>query len=227
MRILVVEDERELAEMIKVSLERAGYAVDLAHTLADAAASVRVATYDAVLLDRHLPDGEGLSLLKLLRERGEAPPVLAITARDALEDRVQGLDRGVDDYLVKPFAFEELHARLRAVLRRPGGLGRGMIEFGDLAFDTTAPQLSVEGQPVMLSRRELSVLEVLLRAPERVVTRERLLEALYGFDSEPDSNVIEVHVSRLRRRLREAGSATNIRVVRGVGYLLQMGEPAS
>ncbi len=220
MRLLVIEDERDLAALIREALVRAGFAVDVAPDLADADDYLAVATYDALILDRALPDGDGLVLLRRLRAGGSAVPVLVLTARDALEDRVTGLDSGADDYLVKPFHLPELVARLRALLRRPNAALGVALSLGPLVLDTATRQVRVDGAQVEFSVRETAMLEMLLRRQGVVVARETLEQGLYSFDSHLGSNALEVLVHRLRRRLAEVAPALSVHTVRGVGYLL-------
>ncbi len=221
MRLLAVEDERELSELVKANLGRHGFAVDLAPTLADAQACLNTTAYDVILLDLQLPDGDGLSLLKAVREAGQTIPVIALTARDTIADRVAGLNQGADDYLVKPFALDELVARIHAVVRRMGGASAVVLRLGNLSFNPATQEVSVGEVSVTVPRRELSTLEVLMRAAGRVVTRDRLLDELYGHGEEPASNAVDSHISRLRKRLSEAGSDVSIQVIRGVGYVMR------
>ena len=220
MRLLTIEDERELAELTASALGRAGFAVDIAGSLAEAEEAVAVMAYDAIILDLGLGDGNGLALLRSLRGRGASVPVLILTARDALEDRVMGLDSGADDYVLKPFHMPELISRVRAVLRRPNSALGVRLEIGNLVFETAHRQVTVDGSIVPLSVRELALLELLLRRAERVVTREAIEQSLYSFGSELGSNALEVLVHRLRRKLQDAGAALQIHTLRGVGYLL-------
>lgn len=220
MRLLAIEDERELAELTAGALGRAGFAVDIAASLAEAEEALAVTTYDAIILDLGLCDGDGLSLLRSLRNRGASVPVLILTARDGLEDRVMGLDSGADDYVLKPFHMPELISRVRALLRRPNAALGVRLEFGNLVFETTHRQVTVAGRVVPLSIRELGLLEILLRRADRVVTREAIEQSLYSFDSELGSNAVEVLVHRLRRKLQDANATLQIHTLRGVGYLL-------
>ncbi len=220
MRLLTIEDERELAELTASALGRAGFAVDIAGSLAEAEAAVAVMTYDAIILDLGLGDGDGLSLLRSLRGRGVSMPVLILTARDGLEDRVIGLDSGADDYVLKPFHMPELVSRVRALLRRPNAALGVRLEFGNLMFDTSHRQVTVGGRVVPLSIRELALLELLLRRAERAVTREAIEQSLYSFEAELGSNALEVLVHRLRRKLQDARATLQIHTLRGVGYLL-------
>jgi DNA-binding response OmpR family regulator len=195
--------------------------VDHVATLADADEALRLNGYAAVLLDRQLPDGDGLTLVPRLRADGAATAVIVLTARGQLADRVAGLDTGADDYLAKPFAIEELLARLRAVLRRPAGLATETVALGKLSFNFTDREASVAGQPLALPRRELLVLEALLRRSGRTVSRAALEEAVYSIDDEIQSNALDTHISRLRRKLSDAAAGVEIHGIRGVGYLLR------
>src|SRR3954453_8773901 len=220
MRLLVVEDETRIAELLASALGRAGFAVDAVGTAADAREALALTAYDAAILDLGLPDGDGLALLAELRHRGSAVPVLVLTARDAVEDRVAGLDTGADDYLVKPFATAELVARAKALLRRPGHALGLTLEAGNVLFDTIGRDVQIHGEMLALARQELSVLEHLMRRLGRVVPKAVLEERLYGIDDELGSNAIPVHVHHLRRKLAESGATCAIHTVRGIGYLL-------
>ncbi|PLP58430.1 DNA-binding response regulator [Mesorhizobium loti] len=221
MRILLVEDEQEMASALRVALKRHDMVADHAASLLEAEDFVATDSYDAILLDRQLPDGDGLSLVTKLRASGSATPVLVLTARGDTADKVDGLNVGADDYLAKPFAFEELMARLRALLRRPATVHSQVIRAGELAFDVGHREASIRGEPLALPRRELLVLEALMRRMGRMVQRESLMEAVFGLDDEIQSNALDTHVSRLRRKLAEAGVDVTINGVRGVGYLLR------
>jgi DNA-binding response OmpR family regulator len=225
MRLLVVEDEARIVEVLRAALGRAGFAVDAVETVAEARAALPLIPYDAVILDLALPDGDGLALLAGLRRHGSRVPVLVLTARDAVEARVTGLDAGADDYLVKPFATAELVARTKALLRRPGQALGTVLEAGNVAFDTIGRDVRVGTAVLALPRQELAILEHLMRRLGRVVPKAVLEEKLYGIDDEPVSNAIPVHVHHLRRRLAEAGATTEIHTVRGIGYLLADGPP--
>ncbi len=222
MRILIVEDHERFAGFIKTGLEKVGFTVDLALTAAEGDAAFTAVTYDTVVLDLGLPDADGLTLLKEWRDQGSTIPVLILTARDGVDDRVTGLNAGSDDYMLKPFAMEELVARLRALLRRPGGALGAVIEVGELAFDTTAREVQVKGKSLTVSRREMSVLEHLMRRAGRVVPKDVLEDKIYGFDQEVSSNSVEVHVSRLRKRLAASEANVTVHTIRGVGYLLSV-----
>ncbi len=221
MRLLLIEDNERLAENLSASLRGAGFAVDAVSTVDEAGAALATVGYDACILDLGLPDGDGMEILTDLRRRGSGLPVLICTARDAFEDRIAGLDAGSDDYLVKPFNTDELIARVRALLRRPGGALGVVLTAGNLGFDTVSREATVNGQPLRLSRRELDVLEVLLRRAGRVVPKDALEQALYGFDEEATPNAIEVATHRLRKKLQAAGVTAEIHTMRGIGYVLR------
>lgn len=220
MRVLLVEDDIDLGPAVADNLRRDGFTVDLAASLADARSLAESGRFDVAVLDRRLPDGEGLGLVAVLRRLQPGLPILALTARDASDDRVDGLNAGADDYMGKPFVQAELVARLRALLRRPrDGLITAMT-LGNVVFDTTRQDLTVNGQPLALSRRELALIELLMRRAGRVVQKAGALDALYGLDEVVEPNALEAVVSRLRRRLIEAGATVEITTVRGVGYLV-------
>lgn len=218
MRLLVVEDEVRIAEILRQSLGKAGFVVDAVASCVDARAALEVGAYDAVILDLGLPDGDGLTLLGDVRSRGSQTPTLVLTARDAIEDRVSGLDAGADDYLVKPFALAELEARVRALIRRSHGRDRNLLVHGPLTFDTAARAASVAGEALDLSARELAILELLLLRSGRVIGKEQFVDHLYGFNEEVSENAIEVYVHRLRRKLDPVG--IHVQTVRGLGYFL-------
>ena len=225
MRLLVIEDECRLSAILKATLGAAGFAVDTAGSAADAVAAVELVNYDVAVLDLGLPDGDGLDVLAAARRNGKVLPILILTARDAVEDRVAGLNAGADDYLTKPFAMTELVARIKALLRRPGGVLGITLEAGNLRLDTVGRELTVAGLPVRLSRRELAILEQMMRRLGRIVPKAVLEEKLYGIDEEPESNTIPVHVHYLRRQMQAAGANLAIHTIRGVGYILA--EPGS
>ncbi|MEZ5931780.1 MAG: response regulator transcription factor [Alphaproteobacteria bacterium] len=220
MRVLVIEDEVELGKLVESGLAKAGFAVDRFETKGDGEEALAVADYDALVLDLGLPDGDGLTLLKALRAEGSSLPILVLTARDAPEDRVLGLNGGADDYLMKPFYFDELVARIKALLRRPGQALGARLTLGNLALDTASGQLSVGDAPVPLARRETALVETLLRRQGQVVSKSSLEDSLYAFDQEVTPNAIEVSVHRLRKTLEKAGAEAVIATIRGVGYLM-------
>jgi DNA-binding response OmpR family regulator len=221
-RILLVEDDPALAREIVRALEREHWPVDHVALLADAFEAVINLAYRLILLDRRLPDGDGIGLVPAAKSRPSPPSIIFLTARDEVADRIEGLDAGADDYLVKPFALEELLARVRAACRRPAAGGaRGAIEVGGLSFDPVTREVRVKARSLALPRRELALLELLVRRAERVVQRSHLESELYGIDGEFTANALETLVSRLRRRLDEAAAGVELLTIRGVGYMIQ------
>jgi DNA-binding response OmpR family regulator len=220
MRLLVVEDNEQLAELVTKGLQAAGYETDVLSNLEDASAVLRTTFYAGLILDLGLPDGDGLALLREIRHLGNPIPVIVLTARGVLHDRVQGLRSGADDYLVKPFALEELIARLEAQLRRPGHLLGSSLRIANLEFDTINRQASIDDQPQLLSARETAVLELLMRSKGRVVSKKQVEDHIFGHSGEVASNAIEVYVHRLRKQLSERGAKVHVHTIRGVGYLI-------
>jgi len=220
MRLLLVEDNEELSGLLVKSLGAAGFDADSVTTAADALSVLGSTHYAAVILDLGLPDDDGLAVLRSLRTRQNTVPVLVLTARDGVNDRVTGLRAGADDYLVKPFAVEELVARLEALLRRPGQLLGRSLELGNLVFDTVGRQLFIGGEPQTLSARELAVLEILLRRTGRVVSKRAVEDQIFGLSGDVGSNAVEVYVHRLRKSLQDLGASAAIHTIRGVGYLI-------
>jgi len=218
-RILIVEDDSVLADGLSRTLRHADYAVDNASSGVEADHVLTAQAYDLVILDLGLPGLDGLEVLRRMRRRGSNVPVLVLTARDALQDRVKGLDLGADDYMIKPFDLPELEARVRALIRRGQSGGPSVLSHGTLVLDTAGRRATMGGEPLDLSARELGVLEVLMMRAGRVVNKEQLAEQLYGWDEEVGANAIEVYVHRLRRKLEPAG--VSIRTIRGLGYLLE------
>jgi DNA-binding response OmpR family regulator len=221
MRILLVEDQPDMVAALRVALTRHDMIVDQAPNLSEAEAILADGNYNAVVLDRQLPDGDGLSLIPKLRAKGNIVPVLVLTARGELSERVAGLDNGADDYLAKPFAFEELLARLRALLRRPAHVQSDIVRVGRIAFDFVHRETTVGGTVLEMPRRELLVLETLVRRMGRMVQRASLMEAVFGLDDEVQPNALDTHISRLRRKLTDADAGVTINGIRGVGYLLR------
>jgi DNA-binding response OmpR family regulator len=219
MRLLLVEDNEELATLVGKGLDAAGFASDVVATAADARAVLATTRYAAVVLDLGLPDEDGLAVLGELRARADATPVLVLTARGGVRDRVLGLRGGADDYLVKPFAMEELVARLQALLRRPGELLGRSLKLGNVVFDTEARQVFVSSTPQMFSAREVALLEILMRRGGRVVSKKVVEDQLFGLD-DIGSNAIEVYVHRLRKQLADSGASVQIHTIRGLGYLI-------
>ncbi len=220
MRVLVVEDEPGIAQFIRQGLSEAGYAVDVAHDGHEGLDYAFVAAYDVLVLDILLPKLDGLRLLRVLRDRGIKTPVLLLTAKDTVEDRVRGLDVGADDYLVKPFAFPELVARLRALLRRPPLQMDPILRFSDLAMDTARREVRRGGRLIELSPREFTLLEYLIRHPGHVLTRTQITEHVWNFDFFSDSNVVDVYIGYLRRKIDRSFDRPLLHTVRGVGYRL-------
>ncbi len=220
MRLLVVEDNARLASLIARHLDEAGMTVDSVASLAEAEAALAIATFDVLLLDLSLPDGDGLTLLARLRARGANTAVLVTTARGAVDARVRALDAGADDYLVKPFSVEELLARIRAVRRRAPTLAPKRLAAGRASLDPDTGEFEVAGQQVELPRREFSVLAALLARKGHVLRREALEQAAYSFDDAVTPNAVEAVVSRLRRRLVTSEAGLEITALRGLGYIL-------
>ncbi len=223
MRLLLVEDTEDVADAIVASFQRRGDAIDHVASVEDAEDALAVQDYDVVVLDIGLPDGSGLDLLKSARSSGSRAPILMLTARSDVDDRVTALDKGADDYLVKPFDLRELHARVRAMLRRQDPDRSGVIKFGDIIFDPSGLTVEIVGEPISLTRREFSLLEILLANRERVVPKQKLFERMFSFgDEEVNVNAVELYVGRLRKKL--AASRVSIKTLRGLGYQLVDGE---
>ena len=220
MRVLVIEDDATLGRALQEFLTDQGYATDWLADGKRALAALANHSYDLVVLDLNLPLIDGLQVLISLRGEGSEIPVLVLTARDGLADRVAGLDAGADDYLTKPFELAELAARVRALARRHLGVARSLIEFGSLSFDTAHRECRVAGQRLALSVRELSVLEMLMVRAGKVVTKQQIVQGLSALDSDFSENALEVYIYRLRKRLEGTGAA--IQTVRGFGYLLEI-----
>ncbi len=223
MRLLVVDDDRGLRDVLRRALTLGGYEVRLAETGADALAEVSSAAPDAVVLDIGLPDIDGLEVCRLLRREGNRVPVLMLTARDAVSDRIDGLDAGADDYLVKPFDVDELKARLRALLRRAGGetTADGALSFDELRLDSYRHGVWVGERFVELTRTEYQLLELFMLNPRRVLPHSLIYDRVWGYDFGPTSNALRVYIGYLRRKLEEAGARAVLHTVRGVGYALR------
>jgi two-component system, OmpR family, response regulator len=220
MRVLVIEDDTTLGHALQEFLIGQGYAVDWLQDGGQVAGAVAGQTYDLLLLDLNLPGLSGLDVLRQLRSNGQQVPVLILTARDGVEDRVAGLDAGADDYVTKPFELPELAARVRAFARRRAGQAQPFIEAGPLLFDTVGREVRVNGERLTLSVRELSVLEMLMGRVGRVVTKRQIVNSLSAWDADFSENAVEVYVYRLRKRLERTGAS--IQTVRGFGYLLDV-----
>ncbi|AXF24404.1 DNA-binding response regulator [Burkholderia pyrrocinia] len=216
MRILVVEDDAEIGAAIRSRLARLGHAVDLETDGATANGLLRVERFDLVVLDANLPGMDGFAVLRNLRASGSTTPVLLVTARSAIDDRVSGLGFGADDYLVKPFDYRELDARVQALLRRNSGHANDVLTLGGLVIDRSSRLAELDGQPLSLSRQEFALLEILASRPQRIFSKEELLNQLFSFGNEPTANAVEQYVTRVRRKLQ--GSSVEIRTARGMGY---------
>jgi two-component system response regulator QseB len=217
MRILVVEDDEVLLDGLRVGLGLHGYTVDGMATCDDARSALDTAEFDAVVLDLMLPDGSGLDVLRELRQRQDTTPVLLLTARDTVADRIDGLDSGADDYLGKPFDLDEVAARLRAIARRASGRAAPVMTWSGIALDPRRRTVEVDGCPVSVSRREFSILEALMTHPGAVLSKDQLADRLYGWQDDVESNAVEVHVHNLRSKIgRDA-----VETVRGLGYRLR------
>jgi two-component system response regulator QseB len=214
MRLLLAEDDAMIGEAVRAGLRREGYTVDWVRDGTFAEEALAAGAYDLLLLDLGLPGKDGVRVLRQLRERGSALPVVVLTARDAVTDRVAGLDAGADDYLVKPFELQELAARVRAVLRRKAGRASGVLEHDGMSLDPATHEVRLDGTSVPVSPREFALLHALLERPGQILSRAQLEDRLYGWGEEVESNVVEVHIHALRRKL----GADFIRNVRGVGY---------
>lgn len=221
MRILVVEDETRLAGLIRQRLQEEGHAIDVAGTAAEAATAIRMVAYDAIVLDRMLPDRDGADLCRSLRQQGIRIPILMLTARDTVNDRVSGLDAGADDYLIKPFSFRELLARIRALSRRPVDLLDTELIAGDLRLDPATRRVWRGENEIQLPNKEFRILELLMRNKGRVMTRDMIANHVWDYDFLNATNVIDVHVRRLRERLGEPATGGIIQTVRGAGYRIE------
>ena len=220
MRVLLVEDNPDLVSLLIKGLAPGGFSADAVGTAGDALHVLATMSYAAIVLDLGLPDQDGLSLLREIRHKGNSTPVLVLTARDGVTDRVTGLREGADDYLAKPFAMEELVARLQALLRRPGNLLGRLLTFGNVSLDTEGRQVFIGGAPRAFPARETAVLEILLRRGGNVAPKRLFEDHLFGLSGDVGSNAVEVYVHRLRKMLGDAGASVKIHTVRGVGYLM-------
>lgn len=221
MRILLVEDDGDVARFIRRGLTENAYAVDVAEDGEQALYLASLSAYDAIILDLLIPAPDGMEVCRSLRASGSTVPVLMLTARGSVDDRIAGLDAGADDYLAKPFEFGELLARLRALLRRGGATSSPLLQVGELAIDTRSHRVAVRDQPLTLTTKEYAVLEYLARNCGRIVTREEISEHVWDQDFDPFSNLIEVYMNRLRRHLARVSDARFIHTVRGAGYMLE------
>lgn len=217
MRLLLVEDDRMIGDSLRAALRLDGYAVDWVRDAVAAQSTLSSERFDLVLLDLGLPKGDGLEVLRALRARRDSTPVIVLTARDGLEDRVAGLDAGADDYLAKPFELDELNARIRAVMRRHSGRAQPVLSHAGVTLDPATRQVMKDGAPVLLSAREFAVLEALMQRPGALLSRAQLEDRLYGWGEEIESNAVSVYIHQLRRKL----GADFIQNVRGVGYFVR------
>jgi two-component system, OmpR family, response regulator TctD len=221
MRLLLVEDSLKLAAWLGKALQQHGFAVDTTHDGAEADSLLRTERYDAIVLDLSLPSMDGLTVLQRLRDRGSSTPVIVLTARGELEDRVRGLNLGADDYLAKPFELSELEARLQAVIRRANGLSVGQVSLGPLRYESSGRIFSLNGQRLVLRPKEHAVLEVLLTRAGRAVSKSQLYEHVFSIDATTGQDVVEIYIHRLRKQLQDSGVA--IVTLRGLGYVLEAG----
>jgi len=227
MRVLIVEDEPEMVSALTKAFEKEGLIADAVTSLGQARAVIKSDVHDLILLDRQLPDGDGASLVSFVRKINADIPVIFLTGKSGISERIQGLDLGADDYLIKPFSFEELMARIRAIGRRPAKVSIPRVTIANMTFDFNSRDVLVDGIPLVLPRRQLLVLEAMCMRARRTVLREWLVERVYGFNEEFQSNSLDSHVSRLRRSLESAEAQVIIHVIRGVGYLLKEREDAA
>ena len=221
MKLLIAEDEVDLAEALAAFFEKNQFTVDAVHDGQDAYDYARAGDYDAVILDVMMPKLNGIQVLRRLREEGYSAPVMMLTAKAQKDDRVEGFDAGADDYLPKPFAPDELLARVRALLRRAGDYKPTVLSFGDLSLDCAAGLLTCGREAVRLSGREFQVMELFLRSPKVIFSADKVMERIWGWDSDAEVSVVWVHISNLRKKLRSIGSRVSIRAVRGMGYVLE------
>jgi heavy metal response regulator len=220
MKILVVEDEERVAHFIQKGLKEEGHAVDISHDGEDGGFLAEVNDYDLILLDVMLPKKNGITVCREIRDRGVTTPVLMLTARDSVEDRVRGLDAGADDYLVKPFAFEELLARVRALLRRQSDSKTPTLQLADLELDPITRMVTRGGKPIRLTTKEYALLEYLLRNPNKVLSRTLIGEHVWDMNFDPESNVIDVYISHLRNKIDKGHDIPLLHTMRGQGYIL-------
>ena len=220
MKVLVVEDEKKIASFVKKGLTEAGFTVDLARDGNEGLHLASEQAYDAIVLDIMLPGRDGLSILRELREKKNAVPVVLVTARSGLNERIEGLNLGADDYITKPFYVEELIARLQAVARRgAGGGGLTLLQVGDLTVNLVTREVKRGGEAVEMTAREFSLLEFLIRSPGRVITRTQILEHVWGYDFDPQTNLVDVYIQRVRKKISPRGTEPElIETLRGVGY---------
>ncbi|MCM3134241.1 response regulator transcription factor [Paenibacillus polysaccharolyticus] len=223
MRILIAEDEVHLAEAVSQILKKNNYSVDMVHDGRSGLDYAQSGIYDLLLLDIMMPEMDGITVLKTLRSEGNHTPVILLTAKGELSDKVSGLDYGADDYIAKPFATEELLARIRAALRRKGEvIPEDGVKFGDIELNTTQLKLSAQGKEIKLNLKENELLELLITRKQAITSKEQIIEKLWGFDSDVEYNNVEVYISFLRKKLTFLNSAVRINTIRGVGYVLEV-----
>jgi heavy metal response regulator len=223
MRVLVVEDEKKILSFVRKGLEEQGFVVDTCDNGDDAYVCADTRNYDAIVLDIMLPGRDGLSILRLLRKKKNKTPVIIITARSDVSERIDGLNLGADDYLVKPFYMEELVARLKSVLRRAAGEGLSILEVGKLRLNLMTREVSRASEEITLAPREFALLEYLMRSPGRVLTRTQIVEHVWNYHFDPDTNLVDVYIRRLRRKVDDEFDEKLIKTVRGVGYTIREG----
>lgn len=224
MRVLIVEDEQELAALIRSALEKQHFVTDLVDSIATATEALRGGGYGCVILDRTLTDGDGLALLPVFRSALPGIPILVISALRAAHDKIEGLNQGADDYLQKPFSLDELIARIRAIIRRAPHLTAPAVSVGRLTLDAGQGATMIGGEPFTVGRREYLILEALMRRPGLVVRRSALMDRVYGLDDEVQENSLDVHVSRLRKKLADREAHAEIHTIRALGYLIRAGD---
>lgn len=223
MRVLVVEDNKKMAAFIGKALKEEGYAVNQLHDGDEALSTISTTPFDVVVLDIMLPGRDGLSVVRQLRQRGNHTPILLLSARGGVNERVEGLDAGADDYLAKPFALEELIARVRALVRRGGEAKSTLLRMADLTLDTATRKAQRGGRTIELTTREYSLLELLLRSPGRICGRMTILEKVWDYNFDPGSNIVDVYIGRLREKVDAGAKIKLLHTVRGVGYVLKEG----
>ena len=221
MRLLFAEDDRDISKAVQTLLTRSGYSVDTVFNGQDAIDYIEAGDYDGVILDWMMPKLSGIEVLSQMRSKGYSTPVLMLTARDSVDDRVEGLDTGADDYLPKPFAASELLARVRAMLRRKEDFKPSVIKFSDIELDKSSMSLSRAGQSVRLNNKAFQLMEMLVEHPGAVLSIDQIMERIWGWDSDSEINVVWVNISFLRKKLTELGAHVKIKAVRGIGYSLE------
>ncbi len=222
MRILLAEDEKEMSNAIVAVLKHEHYSVDAVYDGQDALDYLETGLYDGAILDIMMPKMDGVSVLKEIRKKGMDVPVILLTAKSEIDDKVEGLDAGADDYLTKPFAMKELLARLRSITRRQGEVMDNVIEFSNLKLDRATFMISTESDSLRLANKEFQMLEMLLSNPGQIISTEQFMDKIWGYDSETELNVVWVYVSYLRKKLSKIGAKVNIKAARGVGYLVEV-----